>query len=68
LQSSEVERARQVWHKKFGRRDHDASAATAPDASQRSREMRFLASRGFSGDTIRRVVSGADDVTDEPAP
>ncbi len=66
LQASEVERARQVWRKKFGRRGDD-SANTAPDASQRVREMRFLASRGFSGDAIRRVVSGADEVPEEPA-
>jgi regulatory protein len=39
-----------------------------PDAAQRARQIRFLASRGFAGDTIRRVVSGADDdIPDEPA-
>lgn len=73
LQASEVERARQVWRRKFGRRDEydgdddgDAAAASAPDAAQRARQMRFLASRGFTGDAIRRVVSGADEVPDEP--
>ena len=63
LQASEVERARQVWRKKFGRAG-DEAAATTPDAAQRARQMRFLASRGFTGDTIRRVVSGADDMSD----
>ncbi|MCB8745974.1 recombination regulator RecX [Rhodoferax sp. U2-2l] len=53
LRATELERAREVWQKKFGQ---------APqDADQRAKQMRFLASRGFGGDTIRRVVAGADD-------
>lgn len=53
LQGSELDRARAVWQKKFG---------TPPtDAAERGKHMRFLASRGFGGDTIRRVVSGSDD-------
>lgn len=53
LRATELERARDVWQKKF---------AQAPqDAEQRAKQMRFLASRGFGGDTIRRVVAGADD-------
>lgn len=53
LRATELERARDVWQKKFGQ---------APqDADQRAKQMRFLASRGFGGDTIRRVVAGADD-------
>jgi regulatory protein len=53
LHATEVARAREVWRKKFG---------TPPqDASERARQMRFLAARGFGGDTIRRVVSGGDD-------
>ncbi|WP_180125951.1 recombination regulator RecX [Rhodoferax sp. BLA1] len=53
LRTTELERARDVWQKKFGQ---------APqDADQRAKQMRFLASRGFGGDTIRRVVTGADD-------
>lgn len=53
LQSSEVQRAREIWRKKFG--------VPAQDPPSRAKQMRFLASRGFSGDTIRRVVKGADD-------
>ncbi|APW44492.1 recombination regulator RecX [Rhodoferax saidenbachensis] len=53
LRASEVERAREVWHKKFGQ--------PPADASERGKQMRFLASRGFGGDTIHRVVSGGDD-------
>ena len=65
LQATELARARQVWRKKFGSRPADAEAPEAPDAAQRARQMRFLAARGFSGDTIRRVVSGADELLDE---
>jgi regulatory protein len=50
LRASEVERAREVWRKKFG--------TPAVDAAERAKHMRFLASRGFGGDAIRRVVSG----------
>ena len=53
LRGSELERAREVWRKKFGQ---------APlDAAQRGKQMRFLASRGFGGETIHKVVSGGDD-------
>ena len=53
LRATELARARDVWQRKFGQ---------APeDASQRAKQMRFLAGRGFGGDTIRRVVAGADD-------
>ncbi|MDE2417073.1 MAG: recombination regulator RecX [Burkholderiales bacterium] len=52
LRASEVDRAHEVWRKKFG---------TLPaDAAERARQMRFLASRGFGGDTIHKVVSGSD--------
>jgi regulatory protein len=52
LRASEEARAREVWRKKFG--------TSAQDATERARQMRFLASRGFGGDTIHRVVGGAD--------
>jgi regulatory protein len=48
----ELTRARQVWQRKFG------SNPGAPDATERARQMRFLMSRGFSGETIRRVLRG----------
>lgn len=53
LRASEVERAREVWRKKFGE--------PAADAAERSKQMRFLASRGFGGDAIRKVLSGSFD-------
>lgn len=53
LRTTEVERAREVWRKKFG---------TPPaDASERGKQMRFLMARGFGAEAIRRVVSGAGD-------
>lgn len=53
LRGTETERAREVWRKKFGE--------PAADAAGRARQMRFLASRGFGAEAIRRVVRGADD-------
>ena len=51
LRATELQRAQTVWEKKFGR--------PAADAAERARQMRFLSARGFTGDAVRRVVSGA---------
>ena len=48
----ELTRARAVWQKKFG------DAQQPPDAASRARQQRFLLSRGFSGETIRRTLRG----------
>ena len=53
LKGSELERAREIWRKKFD--------GQALDAAGRAKQMRFLAARGFGGDVIRRVVSQAED-------
>lgn len=53
LRVTEVERAREVWRRRFG--------APAPDPAGRVKQMRFLAARGFSGEVIRRVIGGDDD-------
>ncbi len=53
LRATELERAREIWRKKFG--------SPPADAAERAKQMRFLASRGFGGDTIHRVVLGGDD-------
>jgi|SRR5882672_2277467 regulatory protein len=51
--STEVERARAVWLRKF---------RTPPEnREERARQMRFLQSRGFSFDAIRAVIRGADE-------
>ena len=52
LQSTELARAREVWRKKFGSPPLDAAA--------RGKQQRFLLARGFSGDTVRKVVAGGD--------
>lgn len=56
LKSTEIERAREVWRKKFAKTS--VQAPTTP--AERGRQMRFLMSRGFGSEAIRRVVSGAD--------
>lgn len=53
LRATELDRAKEVWRKKF--------AEPALDPAGRAKQMRFLAARGFGGDTIRRVVAGDDD-------
>jgi len=53
LRETELERAREVWRKKFG--------SPPSDANERGRQIRFLVSRGFQADAVRRVVQGADD-------
>ena len=51
LQDSEEARAREVWRKKFG--------APPGDAAERGKQMRFLLTRGFSAEAVRRVLRGA---------
>lgn len=57
LRSTELARARAVWEKKFG------EVATTPEA--KARQMRFLASRGFSRTVISKIVRGVDDFSDD---
>ncbi|WP_369973854.1 regulatory protein RecX [Pelomonas sp. KK5] len=59
LRASELERARAVWSRKFGR------AATAPDRLEMSRQARFLGARGFAPDVIRRLLDEARRPADE---
>lgn len=60
LQSTELARAQAVWARKFAQPDVE-SGGPASDAGARAKQMRFLAARGFAGDTIRRVVKGLSD-------
>ena len=55
LRTTELQRAREVWRRKF-----DQPPA---DAAERGKQARFLAARGFEGDVIRRVLSGAEQST-----
>jgi regulatory protein len=50
---NDLESARAVWAKKFGR--------LPADAVERARQMRFMAGRGFPADVVRRVLGGEDD-------
>ena len=50
---SELERCRAVWAKKFGQ--------PAENAEMLAKQMRFLQYRGFSSESIRRVIRGVDE-------
>ena len=58
LQSTELERALQVWKSKFGSRE----PASTPQ--EKAKQMRFLAARGFSGDVVRKVLKSAAEIDD----
>ena len=49
LRATERERALQVWRTRFG--------GPPQDAAERARQMRFLASRGFDGEVVRRTLA-----------
>jgi len=53
LKGSEIEAARAVWKKKFG--------SLPRTLEERGRQSRFLASRGFSAETVRAVLKGGGD-------
>ena len=48
----ELARARDVWRKKYG------DIGVPDDVAGRARQMNFLMRRGFSGETIRRLLRG----------
>lgn len=50
LKGSELERARAVWLRRFGE--------IPRTRQERGRQARFLQSRGFSSETIRKVLQG----------
>jgi regulatory protein len=51
--TTELERAREIWSRKFG---------SPPDTrEERAKQIRFLQSRGFSFDAIRAVTGGAEE-------
>lgn len=53
LKGTELQRAREVWRRRFGE--------LPSGAAERARQTRFLLARGFSGETVRRVLSLAED-------
>jgi regulatory protein len=50
LKETEFSRAQEVWRKKFG--------SPAQDPQARVKQMRFLITRGFNAEVVRRVVQG----------
>ena len=48
LRATELERAREVWTRKFGE--------IATDPKERARQVRFLISRGFATEVVRKIV------------
>lgn len=52
-QATELERAKEIWQKKF--REPGTTQA------ERAKQMRFLAARGFSSDTIRKVLASTQE-------
>ena len=53
LRSTELQRAREVWRKKF--------EELPADARKRGKQARFLAARGFGGEVIRRVLASGEE-------
>lgn len=52
IKENELEHATEVWHKKF--------KAVASDRHEWAKQARFLQSRGFGFDTIKKVLSKQD--------
>jgi regulatory protein len=53
LRETELDRAREVWRKKFDQ--------PATDAQERAKQVRFLMTRGFNAEVVRKIVQGADE-------
>ena len=51
LQATELERAREVWRRRF--------ATPAQDAAGRAKQARFLLARGFAGSVVAKVLRSA---------
>lgn len=51
LRETEYSRALEVWRKKFDR--------PTTDPNDRAKQMRFLLTRGFSSEVVRKIVQGA---------
>jgi regulatory protein len=52
LKAGDLDAARAVWRKKFGRQPRSAA--------ERGRQVRFLQGRGFELDVILKVIKGGD--------
>ncbi|MCV2361596.1 recombination regulator RecX [Paucibacter sp. TC2R-5] len=54
LKAAELERAKSIYLRKFG-------AYAPPDAAAKAKQMRFMTARGFSPETIRKLLRWDDD-------
>jgi regulatory protein len=54
LKASELDAARDVWHRKFGSRPPRGAA-------ERARQVRFLQGRGFDFDVIMKIIKSKDE-------
>lgn len=54
LRDTELERAREVWRRRFG-------GQVAGSPSERAKQLRFLAGRGFAAEVAYRIVGGRDE-------
>ena len=52
LTDTELERAQEIWQRKFG--------VVANDPQERNKQIRFLLQRGFSQRVVQKVIKGAD--------
>ena len=57
LRDSELQRASELWQRRFG--------APAVDKAAMLKQMRFLAGRGFSAEVVHRVLRQAEDAPDD---
>ncbi|WP_338849901.1 recombination regulator RecX [Massilia sp. W12] len=53
LAQDELDRAQQLWRRKFGQ--------VAADAQEKAKQFRFFTQRGFSAAVVRQVLKGAPD-------
>lgn len=60
LRATEVERARAVWEKRFG--------SPPCDAKEYARQLRYMAARGFTADTVRRILAEEDGALPDDPP
>ncbi len=57
--TDELQRARELWRRKFGKRQPETPVAR--DAREWARQARFLQSRGFSVEIIRKLLKEPSD-------
>jgi regulatory protein len=58
LKDTEFSRAHEVWRKKFG--------GPSQDPQEKAKQLRFLITRGFNAEVVRRVVKG-DGLDEDPS-